>query len=140
LRDRLGTVDETGRSKREQILDHLIEVATKWDVKIVGGSADGEVLKVASAGDSVAAARLLYSYDIGKPRIPDHEFALMLAGHIHTVTKDQIEIGLKLLGDELKVMSNEQKRAFWDRCERDPRRFLEAAQAEIEGRERGKLP
>ena len=133
LRDVMSE-EKGGITNREKIARHLIEIATSWEVKVIGKGADGEVLKVASGSDAVQAARILYSYDIGKPRVSDQEFALMLANHFQQVARDQVEIGLKLLGNQLQTMSDEAKAAFWNRCERDPRRFLEAAQEELAAR------
>jgi len=58
---------EDGKTRRLRIAEHLYEVATSWEVVVVGRDNKGELLKVASARDSVAAAALLYSYDMGKP-------------------------------------------------------------------------
>jgi hypothetical protein len=50
---------------REAIADHLIEVATSWQVVVKG---HGEkAIEVASAKDSIEAAKVLYAYDMGKP-------------------------------------------------------------------------
>lgn len=68
LRDRLNRVAKGGdRTERESVYEHLYEVATSWEVVVVGRSGDGELLKVASARDAVAAAKLLFEYDMGKP-------------------------------------------------------------------------
>jgi hypothetical protein len=52
-------------SAREAIADHLIEVATSWQV-IVKGHGENAI-EVASAKDSIEAAKVLYAYDMGKP-------------------------------------------------------------------------
>ena len=56
-------------SAREAIADHLIEIATSYEV-IVKGREDP--IPLASAKDSIAAAAILYAYDMGKP-IESHE-------------------------------------------------------------------
>ena len=48
------------------VLAHLYEVATKWQVIVVGHG--DEPLEVASARDSVEAAKLLLAYDVGVPK------------------------------------------------------------------------
>jgi hypothetical protein len=62
--DRLEKIGEDGSSPNEDILDHLIEVATKWEVIVVGHGDDA--ISVASAKDSVRAAEVLWSYALGK--------------------------------------------------------------------------
>lgn len=53
-----------GRSRREEIALHLVEVATSYEVVLKGRS---DPIELASAKDSIEAARLLYAYDMGKP-------------------------------------------------------------------------
>jgi len=70
LRDFLSAArDDTpdGPSRRLKLAEHMYEVATSWEVRVVGRDSDGEVLKVADARSAVAAATLLMSYDMGKP-------------------------------------------------------------------------
>ena len=71
LRDLLSAAhdkSENGPSHREAIGLHLIEVATSWTVKIKGR---GEAaFEVADAKDSVAAAELLWKYDMGEAPKP----------------------------------------------------------------------
>jgi hypothetical protein len=68
MRDRLSRAAKSGdRTEREAIYEHLLEVATSWEVVVIGRGGGGELLKVASARDSVAAAKLLFEYDMGKP-------------------------------------------------------------------------
>jgi hypothetical protein len=56
---------DDGRSNREAIGRHLIEVATSWRVQVRGR---GETaFEVASAADSLKAAEILYAYDMGRP-------------------------------------------------------------------------
>lgn len=52
-------------SAREAIADHLIEVATSWEVVVKGRGDDA--IPVASAKDSIEAAKVLWAYDMGKP-------------------------------------------------------------------------
>jgi hypothetical protein len=67
IREILRERDPDGQPMREQIVRHLIEVATRWNVIVLGRD-----MEVASARDSVEAAKLLLSYDVGKPRdMPD---------------------------------------------------------------------
>ena len=69
LRKRLSEVSKNGdKTAREAIADHLIEVATSWEVRVIGRDSDGELLKVASARDSVEAAKVLFAYDMGLPK------------------------------------------------------------------------
>lgn len=57
-------------SAREAIADHLIEIATSYEVVVKG---HGEsAIPMASAKDSIAAAAILYAYDMGKP-VESHE-------------------------------------------------------------------
>lgn len=128
LRDTLSADDGSGRTKRERILDHLIEVATSWDVRIVGKGADGELLKVASGSDSVAAAKLIYSYDIGKPQGGDREFTMVVAEHLRQAARDQVDIALRALGAKAATMQPEQIAEFVRMCSQDARGFLKAAE------------
>ena len=43
----------------------MLEVATSWEVVVRGRGEDA--MSVASAKDSIEAAKLLYAYDMGKP-------------------------------------------------------------------------
>ena len=52
-------------SAREAIADHLIEIATSYEVVIKGRGEDA--IPLASAKDSIEAAKVLYAYDMGKP-------------------------------------------------------------------------
>lgn len=54
-----------GRSRREAIALHLIEVATSYEVVVKGRGEDA--IPLASAKDSIEAAKVLYAYDMGKP-------------------------------------------------------------------------
>lgn len=44
---------------------HLVEVATSWEVVVKGHGDDA--MPVASAKDSIEAAKVLFAYDMGKP-------------------------------------------------------------------------
>lgn len=63
IRTILNEKDDAGHPLREQILRHLIEVATRWEVIVLGRN-----MEVASGRDSVEAAKLVMAYDLGKPR------------------------------------------------------------------------
>jgi hypothetical protein len=65
LLDAAHDKSEDGRSNREAIGRHLIEVATSWKVQIRGRGE--ESFEVASAADSLKAAEILYAYDMGRP-------------------------------------------------------------------------
>lgn len=68
LRDYLNAAKDGttgGAARRLAIADHLYEVATSWDVKVKGHGEDA--ISVADAKDSIEAAKLLLSYDMGKP-------------------------------------------------------------------------
>ena len=70
LREKLAKSLKDGDvSAREAIADHLIEIATSYEV-IVKGREDP--VPLASAKDSIEAAKVLYAYDMGKP-IESHE-------------------------------------------------------------------
>jgi hypothetical protein len=65
LRDLLDAAydkSEPGVTKRQKIGEHLIEIATKWEIIHLGRN-----YEVASGRDAVEAAKLLLSYDMGKP-------------------------------------------------------------------------
>jgi hypothetical protein len=69
IRNKLGRAFRDGdRTARDAIADHLIEVATSWEVRVIGRDSDGEMLKVASARDAVEAAKVLFAYDMGLPK------------------------------------------------------------------------
>jgi hypothetical protein len=68
LRDLLGAARDNGpdsRSHREAVFYHLVEVATSWEVVVKGHGDDA--MPVASAKDSIEAAKVLFAYDMGKP-------------------------------------------------------------------------
>jgi hypothetical protein len=57
--------DKENLSRREAVAAHLFEVATEWEVKVKGRGE--QAFEVASAADSIEAAKLLMAYDMGKP-------------------------------------------------------------------------
>lgn len=70
LREKLSKAIKDGDvSAREAIADHLIEVATSYEVIVKGRE---EPIELASAKDSIEAAKVLYAYDMGKP-VESHE-------------------------------------------------------------------
>src|SRR5512141_2220536 len=76
IRKRLNRYGKDGTdadTELEQIIDHQIEVAKSWEVRVIGRDGDGELLKVASGRDSVEAAKLLLAYAKGKPAADDDE-------------------------------------------------------------------
>jgi hypothetical protein len=123
----------TGKSKRQQVAEHLLEIATRWEVRVVGRDSDGELLKVASGNDSVNAAKLLFSYDVGKPQAAEEERALQLAEHLRSVARDQVDVGRTLLGKKLESMTEQEIATFWKLCDFGIARYLQEAQAHIAG-------
>lgn len=131
LRDRLNKVSKPNGDKtaREEILDHLIEVATSWEVRVIGKDRDGELLKVASGRDSVEAAKLLLGYDMGQVKRP--ESPLEIANHLLAVAKLQVDIALGIIGKRADTMAPEQLKAYLLEFAKDqnPAAFFEAAKA-----------
>ena len=141
-----------GRTPNDDILDHMIEVATKWEV-IVKEHGDAP-MPVASAGDSVKAAGLLWSYALGKPttggnikppsnlsgtalemlttavrsRIASGEVGEgELQGLLSTLLnaeRDKALIFIKAMGPRLHTLKSEQVDAAMKEYERDPQKFL----------------
>lgn len=112
LKEKVETVDpETGQTKLQEMADHLIEVATKWEV-----IQRGESMPVASARDSVEACRLLWQALslIRKTPPSDEEQLLKLAEHFRQVETDRFAFALQLLGERAKAMSDEEKAAFFN--------------------------
>jgi len=132
IRDILRERDEAGKPWREQIVRHLIEVATRWNVIVLGRE-----MEVASARDSVEAAKLLFGYDVGKPAASTEEQYLNLAEHFRQISRDQFEVLVKMLGDRLKTMEPTELARFLRECDRDPRRYIQAAEAELAARAEG---
>ena len=110
-----------GDSRRKAIGLHLVEVATSWKVEI-----RGQDYEVASARDSVAAAELLFRYDMGVAA--KDTSALEIAEHFRKVERDRIDIAINALGDRLHTMDPKELSAFLRECATDPRGFLVAAE------------
>jgi hypothetical protein len=110
VRKILAERDESGKENRERMVRHMIEVATRWEVRVIGSDSDGELLKVASGKDAVAAAKLLMLYDLGKP--PDSSLAI--AEHYRKVETDRFAYALQLLGERAKAMSDKEKAEFFN--------------------------
>jgi hypothetical protein len=134
MRNILDETDPSGASNRERIFRHQVEVAQSWEVKIVGRDGEGETIKVASGRDSTIAAEFVLGM-IGIKPIDMEKNRLALAEHLRATARDQIEIGRQLIGKEAEEWSPEQIRAFWDLCERDPARFLRAAEETLVAQE-----
>lgn len=129
LRAKLDEVDEkTGKPKREIIAEHLLELATSYTVMHLGRD-----LELASGRDSVDAAKILFAYCYGKPPPSVEEQSLHLAEHFRAIARDQFDILVKMLGDRLKTMSVDEMAELLAKCDRNPRRFIEAAKAEMGG-------
>ena len=127
MREMMDAKDpETGKTKRQMVAEHLIEVATRWQVLVLGRN-----LEVASARDSVDAAKLLFAYDLCKPPGSEAESMLRIADHLRAVARDHVELGRQLLGKQAETWTPEQIRAFWDVCERDTARFIRDAEAQL---------
>ena len=122
IRKILGERSETGAERREHILRHLIDVATKWEVRVIGRDSDGELLKVASARDAVEAAKLLMTYDMGKP-----SGELDIAEHMRKVARDGADLAIKILGTRIYSMAPKELAEFFRECGGNPAGFLEAA-------------
>jgi thioredoxin reductase len=114
-----------GESHRQRIGRHLIEVATKWEV-VVKGHGDSAI-DVASARDSVAAAQLLYQYDLGRPPLSEEEALLALMEHARKVEADRFQFAKELLGDKIRAMTDEEKAAFFQKCTTSTRGFYDIA-------------
>lgn len=57
--NRLDPNDPQERSELEKILDHQIEVAQSWEVRVVGRDEDGSLIKVADGKSSTKAAEFI---------------------------------------------------------------------------------
>lgn len=73
IRNRLRQSKDGKDSELVQILDHQIEVAKSWEVRVVGRDSDGELIKVASGRDSTEAAKFLYGLVGLKPLAPGEQ-------------------------------------------------------------------
>lgn len=132
LRERLSRAAKDGdKTQREAILEHLIEVATTWDVRVVGKGVDGELLKVASARDAVEAAKVLFAYDMGSPA--KNPSLLELAEHLRAVEKDRVSTVIACLGSKLRSLSPTEMRDFFETCANDPEKFMSRAEQLLGG-------
>lgn len=154
IADRLEKLCEDGRKANDDILDHLIEVATKWEVIVVGHG--DEPISVASARDSVKAAELLWSYALGRPTtggtvavpagIDPRSSPLAIAMEVYrsrlmsgemtdselsemvrvllAAEKDKALLFLKALGPKLAAMQAEKVQELQRQFEADPATFL----------------
>ena len=69
MREKLNAAARSGDPTiREQVFAHLVEIATKWEVIVKGRDGEGNPIEVASGRDAVEAAKLIFSYDFGRPR------------------------------------------------------------------------
>lgn len=129
LKEKVEVVDpETGQTKLQEMADHLIEVATKWEI-----IHRGEEVSVASARDSVEACRLLWqALSILRKTPPsDEEQVLKLAEHFRQVARDSIDLALKILGERINGMKPEEIAAGIKAFSMDPRGFLDAAEERL---------
>jgi hypothetical protein len=63
--------------------------------------------------DGAADRRLLYEYTAGKaPKAPE-EMRLAMAEHLRQVEADRFGFAIQLLGDKLRAMSDDEKKAFF---------------------------
>ena len=140
MRERLSKAARSGdKTAREEILEHLIEVATSWEVRVVGKDRDGEMIKVASGRDSVEAAKLLLGYDMGVVKRP--ESPLEIANHLLAVAKLQVDIALGIIGKRADTMEPEQLKKYLLDFAKDqnPAAFFEAARA-MQAQEQAEQP
>jgi hypothetical protein len=140
LRQKVEVVDpQSKQTKLQEMADHLIEVATSWEVRVVGRDSDGELLKVASASDSVNACKLIWQALSLLRRNPpsEDEISMNLAEHFRVVAHDQFDVMVRMLGDRLKTMSPGELAEYWRACDRDPRRYVQAAEEELAARAEG---
>lgn len=135
LRKRLSKACRDGdRSTREAIADHLIEVATSWQIIHLGKEYD-----VASGRDAVAAATLLYQYDMGRAPVSKEEARLALAEHFRKVEADRFQFARELLGEKIKSMTPVQLAEFFSRLAPDVLGFLKMAEQAQSGAEHPQL-
>ena len=139
MKNRLDQIGKDGNDERARILEHLIEVATRWEVRVIGKDSEGELLRVASARDSVEAAKLIYAYAEGKPPESEDVRSLALAEHMRKVAHDAAELALKVLGSRVYSMTPKELAAFFRECTGDSESYLKIAKDEIEAREESAL-
>jgi hypothetical protein len=123
---------EGGKTRRQEIVEHLYEVATSWEIKQFG-----EDIKVASGRDSVEAAKILYAYDMGQPSKMD---ALGLAEHFRKVELDKVNLALAILGPRILAMAPEKVAEFFRVCSNNPLGFVQAAEQFLRGEEQPPEP
>ena len=121
------------RTNEDAVLDHLLEMATRWQVRTVAyDHVLDEPIQVASGRDAVEAAKLLLGYVWGKPKDND---PLRLAEHFRQVEIDRLNVALKMLGDRVNSWQPERVRDFLNTCSRDPRGFILAAEEYLRAEE-----
>lgn len=128
LQEKVEAIDpDTGKTVLQTMADHLIEVATKWEV-----IQRGESMPVASARDSVEACRLLWqALSILRKTPPsEEEQVLKLAEHLRGVAKDAADLAIKVLGTRLYSMDPKELGQFMREASGNPAGFLEAAKAQ----------
>jgi hypothetical protein len=127
LREMVDMVDpENGKTKRQMIAEHLLELATSYSVIHMGRK-----LELASGRDSVEAAKILFAYCYGKPQESTEDRALQLAEHLRSVARDQVDIGRTLLGKKLEAMTEKEIAEFWRLCDFGVARYLQAAMERV---------
>lgn len=114
-------------SIREAFVDRLVEIAFTDEVMVIGRDSDGEPIKRLSSAESINAIKTLWSYDLGKAPASKEEMALKIAEHFRQIARDQFDVLLKMLGDDLHEKTPAQMREYLNSCDRDPRRYLQAA-------------
>jgi hypothetical protein len=87
-------------------------------------------MQSAVMGEPASQATLI-DHDLGT-----EEGRLAMAEHIRKVARDQAELSLAALGNRINAMSDAEKVAFFEMCSTDPAKYLRAAEAELEARER----
>lgn len=136
--NRYGKDGGAADTELEQIIDHQIEVAKSWEVRIVGRGSDGEPIRVASGRDSTEAAKFLCGL-VGLGPEDIAKFQLVVAEHLRSVARDQVDIGRTLLGKKLEAMTEKEIAEFWRLCDFGVARYLQAAMERVAG-EGGPMP
>ena len=62
---------------------------------------------------------------------------MQLAEHFRQVSSDRFDVLAKTLGDRLKTMEPSELARFLRECDRDPRRYIQAAEEELAARAEG---
>lgn len=131
IRRLLAEKDESGKPLREQIVRHLIELATSYTVIHAGRD-----LELASGRDSVEAAKLLLSYELGKPPASPDEERRSLAEFFRRVERDRIDLVISTLGEQAKTMSAAELGEYFRACSASPEDYLRLAGAFMDERAR----